>query len=133
MNKVILSGNVGQDPEIRYTQSGTAVSNFSMATSERYKDKEGNRQEQTEWHRCVAWGKLAEICGDILHKGDKILVTGKIQTKKWKDQANVERYNVEIVLSEMEVVKFASDKGESAGGEPETPNGYTGTGEDVPF
>ena len=86
MNKVILIGNLGKDPEIRYTPSGTAVANFSIATSESWTDKEsGEKRERTEWHRIVAWGKLAEICGEYLHKGKQVYVEGRIQTRDWED------------------------------------------------
>ncbi|MEN8141506.1 MAG: single-stranded DNA-binding protein, partial [Thermodesulfobacteriota bacterium] len=80
INKAILIGNLGGDPEIRYTQSGTAVANFNIATTERWKDQQGQQQEQTEWHRIVAFARLGEICGEYLHKGSKVYIEGRIQT-----------------------------------------------------
>ena len=110
VNKAIILGNLGQDPEVRYTQSGTAVANFSVATTETWKDKNtGEKQEKTEWHRCSAFGKLAEICGEYLHKGSKVYIEGKIQTRKWQDQSGQDRYTTEIVLSEMQMLDSRSD------------------------
>ena len=86
INKVILIGNLGKDPEIRYTQSGAAVVNFSIATTERWKGQDGQQQEQTEWHNIVAWKRLAEICSEFLSKGSKVYIEGKLQTRKWQDK-----------------------------------------------
>lgn len=140
VNKVILIGNLGADPEIRYTQSGTAVATFKMATTEKFKGKDGQMQDQTEWHRIVAWARLAEICGEYLHKGSKVYIEGRLQTRKWTDQSGNEKYTTEIVAREM---KMLSARGGSAqdsyGGSyqdssfPEPPPGMMGTGEDVPF
>ena len=104
VNKVIVIGNLGKDPEIRYTQGGDAVANFSVATSETWKDKSGTKQEQTEWHNIVAWRKLAEICGEYLKKGSKVFVMGKLQTRKWQDKDGNDRYTTEIVASEMQML-----------------------------
>jgi len=104
VNKVILVGNLGQDPEIRYMQNGKAVANLSMATSEVWKDQQGQQQEKTEWHRVVAFDKLAEIIGEYVKKGSKIYCEGKLQTRKWTDQQGVERYSTEIVISEMQML-----------------------------
>lgn len=101
VNKAILIGNLGQAPEIRYTNSGQAVANFSIATNRQWNDKEGNRQEQTEWHNIVAWGKLAEICEKYLKKGDSVYIEGRIQTRSWEDQSGQKRYTTEIVAQEM--------------------------------
>ena len=90
VNKVILVGNLGSDPQMRYTPNGTAVANFSLATNESYTDKDGNRQEQTEWHRIVAWARLAEVCGEYLTKGKQIYVEGKLRTRSW-EQDGVKR------------------------------------------
>jgi len=102
MNKVILIGNVGNDPDVKYTASGSAVANFSLATSEKYKDKSGQRQEKTEWHRLVIWGKPAEIIGEHLHKGDKLGVEGKLQTRDWEDKDGNKRYTTEVVVTTFE-------------------------------
>jgi len=104
VNKVILVGNLGQDPEIRYMQNGKAVANLSMATSEVWKDQQGQQQEKTEWHRVIAFDKLAEIIGEYVKKGSKIYCEGKLQTRKWTDQQGVERYSTEIVISEMQML-----------------------------
>lgn len=99
INKVILLGNVGQDPEIRFMQSGDAVANLSLATSESWKDKTtGEKKEKTEWHRVVVFGKLAEVVRDYVKKGSKIYIEGALQTRKWQDQSGVERYTTEVVL-----------------------------------
>ncbi len=105
VNKVLIIGNLGQDPEIRYTQSNTAIANFSVATSETWKDKQtGEPREQTEWHRCVAYRRLAEIVGEYLKKGSKVYVEGRLQTRKWQGQDGVERYTTEIVVNEMQML-----------------------------
>lgn len=104
VNKVILVGNLGQDPEIRYMQNGKAVANLSMATSETWKDQQGQQQEKTEWHRVIAFDKLAEIIGEYVKKGSKIYCEGRLQTRKWTDQQGVERYSTEIVISEMQML-----------------------------
>ena len=102
VNKVILVGNLGQDPELRHTQSGTAVCNISLATNESYTDKETKSVvEKTEWHRLVVWGKLGEICAEYLKKGSQVYFEGKLQTRKWTDKDGVERYSTEINASEM--------------------------------
>lgn len=101
VNKVILVGNLGQDPELRYTPNGDAVCNFSVATSESYKDKNGEWQSKTEWHNIVVWRKLGEICGNILKKGSTVYLEGKIQTRKWEDREGSTRYTTEIVCYEM--------------------------------
>ena len=112
INKAILIGNLGKDPELRYTQSGTPVASFSIATTERWKDKDGNQQEQTEWHNIVAWKRLAEICGEYLNKGSRVYIEGKLQTRKWQDQNGNDRYTTEIVAREM---KMLSPRGEGGG------------------
>ena len=86
INKAIIIGNLGADPEIRYTQSGSQVATFNVATTERWKDQSGQQQESTEWHRIVAWQRLAEICGEYLHKGSRVYIEGRIQTRKWQYQ-----------------------------------------------
>ena len=102
VNKVILVGNVGKDPEIRYTPSGIPVGKFSLATNERFKDKNGEFQERTEWHNIVAWQRLAEIVGEYVSKGSKLCVEGKIQTSSWEDRQSGERkYRTEIVARDL--------------------------------
>lgn len=139
----MIIGNLGSDPEMRYTQDGTPVATFNVATSERWKGKDGQQQEQTEWHRVVVWRKLAEICGEYLHKGSKIYIEGKIQTRKWQDKNGNERYTTEIVAREMKMLDSRGESGGSGTGfsEPPTPEaapsensfGGGGTGDDVPF
>lgn len=107
LNKVELIGRLGSDPEVRYTQSGTAICNFTMATSEKYKDKDGEKVEKTEWHRIVAFGKLGEICGEYLNKGKLIFVEGKLQTRLWEDKEGVKRYTTEIVIKDMKMLDRA--------------------------
>jgi single-strand DNA-binding protein len=97
VNKVILIGNLGRDPELRYTKSGQAVANFSLATSERWKDKDGQSQERTEWHRIVTWGKTAELCAQFLSKGEKAYFEGRLQTREYEDKEGIKRYTTEIV------------------------------------
>lgn len=104
VNKVILVGNLGADPEMRYTQGGTAVANFRLATNERFKDKSGETQERTEWHRVVAFGRLAEICGEYLTKGRQIYIEGRLQTRSWEDQGGQTRYTTEVVAREMKML-----------------------------
>ena len=97
LNKVQLIGNLGKDPELKYTPSGVAVATFSIATSESWKDQEGNQQEKTEWHNIVAWRKLAEICGEYLKKGKKVYLEGKLQTRNY-EKDGIKRYVTEIVV-----------------------------------
>lgn len=105
VNKVILLGNLGNDPDIRYTASGAAVANISLATAENWRDKEtGEKQERTEWHRVVFFGRLAEIVGEYLRKGSQVYVEGRIQTRKWQDKDGNDRYTTEIVASEMQML-----------------------------
>lgn len=112
LNKAMLIGNLGADPEQRSTQAGVAMSTFSVATSRRWKDKDGQQQEHTEWHRIVAWDRLGEICSQYLHKGSKVYVEGRIQTRKWQDQNGNDRYTTEIVAFD---VQFLTPRGESGG------------------
>jgi single-strand DNA-binding protein len=98
VNKVILVGNLGQDPEVRYTADGKPIANFSVATSESWKDKGGQKREKVEWHKVVVFGKLAEICGEYLSKGKQIYIEGKSQTRKWQGQDGQDRYTTEVVV-----------------------------------
>jgi len=109
VNKVILVGNLGRDPELRYTPSGAAVATFTLATTERFKDRDGNRQERTEWHNIVAWRQLAEICGKFLHKGKQIYIEGKIQTRSYDDRDGNKRYITEIVADQMQMLGSRDD------------------------
>lgn len=105
INKVIIVGNLGADPEVRYMPSGGAVTNVTIATSESWKDKQtGEQQDRTEWHRVVFFNRLAEIAGEYLRKGSKVYVEGSLRTRKWQDQAGVERYTTEIVAAEMQML-----------------------------
>jgi len=99
INKVILVGNLGRDPEIRATQNGDKIANLNIATSENWKDRDGNRQEKTEWHRVVIFGKVAEVCERYLKKGSKILIEGKLVTRKWTDNNGQDKYTTEVVVS----------------------------------
>lgn len=121
VNKVILIGNLGRDPEVRYTASGSAVANVALATSETWKDRQtGEPQEKTEWHRVVFFNRLGEIAGEYLRKGSKIYVEGRLQTRKWQDQNGQDRYTTEIVGNEMQMLDSrgggAPASGASAGG-----------------
>ncbi|XOF33324.1 MAG: single-stranded DNA-binding protein [Candidatus Electrothrix sp. YB6] len=150
INKVILIGNLGADPELKYTQSGVPVATLSVATNERWKDKDGQQQEHTEWHRIVAWRQLAEICNEYYHKGARVYVEGKLQTRKWQDQNGNDRYTTEVVAREMKILSSRGEGGSSGGSgvyDPgpaasSPPGGYDdfsgdqsggGTGSDVPF
>lgn len=104
LNSVSLIGNLGRDPEVRYTSSGTAVCSFSIATTESYKDKDGQRKDLTEWHNIVVWRELAEICGKYLKKGSQVYVNGKIQSRKYKDKDGNERVAYEIICNEMKML-----------------------------
>ncbi len=110
VNKVILIGNLGADPELRYTASGTAVAKFRIATTETYNDRQGNRQERTDWHRITAWGKLAEICGQYLSKGRQVYIEGSIRNDSW-EQDGVKRYSYEIVAQNMQMLGSPGDRG----------------------
>lgn len=104
INKAIIVGHCGKDPEIRYTPSGAAVTTISVATTESWKDKDGNKQEKTEWHRVVFFGRLAEIAGEYLRKGSQVYVEGKLRTNKWQDQSGQDRYTTEILANEMQML-----------------------------
>ncbi|HET7152902.1 MAG TPA: single-stranded DNA-binding protein [Candidatus Kapabacteria bacterium] len=113
LNKVLLIGNLGKDPELRYTANGQAVATFTLATNESWKDKEGNLQERTEWHNIVAWQRLAEICGEYLKKGKKVYVEGRLQTRNFEDKEGMKRYVTEIVCDDLIML----DGRPAAGGE----------------
>ncbi len=133
VNKVILIGHLGADPELKYTPSGRAVVNFRMATNEVFTDKSsGEKQERTEWHRIVVWDKQAEICGEYLKKGSHVYIEGRLQTRSWEDQNGVKRYTTEIVAQRMQMLdaKGAAPAEVAAPSEEETPEGEE---EDLPF
>ena len=117
INKVILVGNLGNDPEVKYTPSGGAVTNFSLATTESWKDKTtGEKVEKTEWHRVVFFNRLAEIAGEYLKKGSQVYIEGSLKTRKWQDQSGQDKYTTEIVGSEMQML---GSKGDSSGQAPQ--------------
>jgi single-strand DNA-binding protein len=113
INKVILVGNLGNDPEMKYTTGGQAVARFNIATSESWTDKSGQKQERTEWHKIVVWGKLGEICGKHLSKGRQAYIEGKLQTRQWEDQQGQKRYTTEVVAA---TVQFLGAPGGYAAG-----------------
>jgi single-strand DNA-binding protein len=114
VNKVILVGNLGKDPESRYLPDGGAVCNFSVATTDKWKDKSGEQQERTEWHRVSTFAKLAEICGEYLKKGSQVYIEGRLQTRKWQDKEGHDRYTTEIVADRMQML---GSRGGAGGGE----------------
>jgi single-strand DNA-binding protein len=114
VNKVILIGNLGADPEVRYMPSGGAVANFRMATTEQWTDKgSGEKQERTEWHRIVAFGRLGEICGEYLHKGSPVYIEGRLQTREWEDRDGNKRYTTEIVALAMQMLGLRAQEGKA--------------------
>ena len=130
VNKVILVGNLGNDPETRFLPSGGAVTNLSLATSETWKDKQtGQSQERTEWHRVVFYNRLAEIAGEYLKKGSKVYIEGSLRTRKWQDQSGADRYTTEIVGGEMQMLDSRGDGmqgGNYSGGTGASGGGYSG-------
>jgi single-strand DNA-binding protein len=122
VNKVILVGTLGRDVELRYSPNGNAIATLSLATSEEWKDKNsGEKQTKTEWHRCVCFGKLAQICGQYLAKGSQVYIEGKLTTRKWQDQSGQDRYSTEIQFDEMQMLGGKKDGGNNGGN-----NGYQG-------
>ncbi len=141
LNKVMLIGNLGKDPEVRYTTSGTAVASFSVATTEKYKNKSGEWEEKTEWHNVTLWARLAEIAGEYLSKGKTVYIEGRLQTRKWQDKEGKDRYTTEIVGEKMQMLSAKGDGGGKsgggrAGGEPtaayDDPVSYN-QDDDIPF
>ena len=135
VNKAILIGNLGRDPELRYTQDGRPVANFTLATNERWRDKQGNNQERTEWHRIVVWDKQAENCAQYLQKGRSAYIEGRIQTREWEDKEGKKRQTTEVVAQQVKFLGARGDGGRPAAdtppppGEPSAPAG----GDDIPF
>jgi len=137
VNKVILIGNLGADPEIRYTPNGTPVANLRMATSESWKGKTGQKEERTEWHRVVLWSKLAELAGQYLSKGRQVYIEGRLQTRSWDDKEGNKRYSTEVVATNMQ---FLGGPGERKGEFkeipeelPPPPENLGSSEEDIPF
>ena len=136
VNKVILIGRLGKDPDIRYTPDGAMVTTFNLATDEQWKDKNGEKVQKTEWHRIVTWGKLAEICGNYLVKGKLVFVEGRIQTRSWEDKEGVKRSTTEIVASNMQMLDSkGQNKTEASSSEVGNNhiNDAGGPMDDVPF
>ena len=131
VNKVILVGNLGNDPEVRYMPNGNAVANLSLATSESWKDQQGNMQERTEWHRVTMYRRLAEVVGEYLKKGSQIYIEGKLQTRKWQDQQGQDRYTTEIIADQMQMLGGRGE-GQGApqgGGYQQRPQGQQPSGQ----
>ncbi len=138
VNKVIIVGRLGADPETKTINSGNTVSTLSVATSDSWTDKDGQRQERTEWHRVVAWGKLAELCGKFLHKGRQVYVEGRLQTRSWEDQQGQKRYTTEIVAQTVQFLGGASERGEGASDRSQSHDfgpepSFDGSDSDLPF
>lgn len=136
LNKATIIGNLGADPEVRYTPSGKQTSTFSVATTEKWKGKDGQVQESTEWHRVVTWSRLAEICAEYLTKGSRVYIEGRIQTRKWTDSNGVDRYTTEIIAREMKMLSSNNGGGSTSGGNDnphEEPPAPDMSGDDVPF
>ncbi|MDY7094293.1 MAG: single-stranded DNA-binding protein [Acidobacteriota bacterium] len=129
LNKAMLIGNLGRDPEVRTTPSGQTVASFSLATSRRWRDRDGNRQEQTEWHNIVCWGRQAEIAGQYLQKGKQVYVEGRIQTRSWEDrQTGEKKYKTEIVADNFQMLGSRGDSGGGGGYGGGGGGGYSGGG-----
>ncbi len=134
LNKVMLIGNLGKDPEVRYTASGQAVASFSLATSERYKNKQsGEWEEKTEWHNITLWGKQAEVAGEYLSKGKTVYIEGRLQTRKWQDKNGNDRYTTEIVGERMQMLGGKGDGGGRRGAETSSEPAGGGSYEEPPF
>jgi single-strand DNA-binding protein len=144
VNKVILLGNLGRDPELRYTQSGQAVANFTLATSENWNDKNGERVEKTEWHRVVVWGKVAELCSQYLSKGRSVYLEGRIQTREWEDKEGQKRFTTEVNAQTVQFLGSGRNENNSAGPGTDMPGGNAppdtsggggppAPGDDIPF
>lgn len=142
LNRVMLLGRVGRDPEVRYTASGKAVATFTMATSQRWRDQDGNDQERTEWHRIVAWGRLGEICGEYLGKGKQVYIEGRIQSREWEDQDGNKRTTFEIIANDLILLggpggdqgtKLDESSKRPVSGQAKQPSGQKTKGDDRAF
>lgn len=116
LNKVMLIGRLGKDPEVRFTASGTAVCSFSLATGEKFKNKAGEWEERTEWHNVQLWARLAEIAGEYLEKGSLVYIEGRLQTRKWQDKEGADRYTTEVVGERMQMLGSKSDRSSGSAG-----------------
>jgi single-strand DNA-binding protein len=128
INKVILVGNLGADPKKRYTQSGTPVATFHVATTERWKNQSGDTQEETEWHKVVAWRRLAEICDEYLQKDSRVYLEGKLKTRKWQDRDGNDHYTTEVIIEIMRNLSGRENSTPAEGNEPPA-----SVGSDVPY
>jgi len=140
VNKAILIGNLGRDPELRYTKDARPVANFTLATNERWRDKQGNSQERTEWHRIVVWDKQAENCAQYLQKGRSVYIEGRIQTRDWEDKEGNKRQTTEIVAQQVTFLGSRGDGPARSGGDASQPPGPSdgpaggpAGGDDIPF
>ena len=138
VNKVILIGHLGKDPEVRYATSGTAVCNFLMATTRTYKDKQGERKDETEWHKISAFGRTAEVCGEYLKKGAQVYIEGRLQTRKWQEkETGADRYSTEIIVEHLEMLGSRPQQGQSNPAADNVKNAFPGsydaTESDIPF
>jgi single-strand DNA-binding protein len=136
VNKVILIGRLGADPEVRYTQDGAMVTNFRLATNEQWTDRSGEKMQRTEWHRIVTFGKLAEICGNYLSKGRLVYTEGRIQTRSWDDRDGNKRYTTEIIATNMQILEPKGQEVDQFGESSNKFSSYEGsemTEDDVPF
>jgi len=135
VNKVIIIGNLGKDPEVKFMPNGNSVANVTIATSESWKDKNtGQQQERTEWHRVVFFRRLAEVVGEYVKKGSKIYIEGKLQTRKWQDQSGQDRYTTEIVADQMQMLDSRGQAPQQAQAPaPAMPDGYDDFDSDIPF
>ncbi len=139
VNKAIILGNLGRDPEVRYTSDGKAVTNFSVATTEKWRDKDGNSQERTEWHRVVVFDRLGEVCGEYLSKGSSVYVEGHLRTRSWDDREGNKRYTTEIVGRTVQFLSPRGESGKQGGGVPPADDDFVYEGgadltdDDVPF
>jgi len=132
VNRVILVGRLGKEPEVRYSNGGNAIANFNLATSRTYKNKSGEKVDDTEWHRCVSFGRTAEICGEYLHKGSLIYVEGRLQTRDWEDKDGNKRWTTEIILENMRMLGGKDDNNSfPANDQNDTPKNIPD--DDVPF
>ena len=132
LNKVQLIGHMGRDPELKHINSGDAVANFTVATTERWKDKSGNRQERTEWHRCTAFGRLGEVCGEYLKKGSKVYLEGQLKTRSW-DKDGQKQYMTEINVREMQMLDSRGQQQSASPEQQDQFNRNAPTNDEIPF
>lgn len=134
VNKVIVVGRLGKDAEVRYTKDGTGVANFDLAVGETWKDRDGTKQEKTEWIRCVAWGKLSEIVKEYTQKGSQIYVEGKLQTRSWENKQGQKQYTTEVNVQNLQLLGSKTEShGADRGPTPEPEGTFQATDDDVPF